>query len=199
MIGDATSNRLDQAVWKHLAKVIVLDYSIWLLLVAIVAVFSSLTDSFLTPINLSNIMLHSAVLGVVVIGESLCLLCGKFDLSVGSTVGLTGALAAWLMVSGQPAASGWELHPAIAIPIVLLVGMAVGLFNGFFIAKVGMNPLLTTLATMIVLRGLALIVTSGESLYEFPDAYRFLGGGNLGPVPMAVIIMLLLFLVFHFV
>ena len=199
MIGDATSNRLDQAVWKHLAKVIVLDYSIWLLLVAIVAVFSSLTDSFLTPINLSNIMLHSAVLGVVVIGESLCLLCGKFDLSVGSTVGLTGALAAWLMVSGQPAASGWELHPAIAIPIVLMVGMAVGLFNGFFIAKVGMNPLLTTLATMIVLRGLALIVTSGESLYEFPDAYRFLGGGSLGPVPMAVVIMLLLFLVFHFV
>lgn len=199
MIGDSASNRLDQARWKHLAKVIVLDYSIWLLLVAIVTVFSSLTDSFLTPINLSNILLHSAVLGVVVIGESICLLSGKFDLSVGSTVGLTGALAAWLMVSGQPAASGWELHPVVAIPIVLLVGMAVGLFNGFFIAKVGMNPLLTTLATMIVLRGLALIVTSGESLYDFPDAYRFLGGGNLGPVPVAVIIMLLLFLVFHFV
>lgn len=199
MIGDSASNRLDQARWKHLAKVIVLDYSIWLLLVAIVTVFSSLTDSFLTPINLSNILLHSAVLGVVVIGESICLLSGKFDLSVGSTVGLTGALAAWLMVSGQPAASGWELHPVVAIPIVLMVGMAVGLFNGFFIAKVGMNPLLTTLATMIVLRGLALIVTSGESLYDFPDAYRFLGGGNLGPVPVAVIIMLLLFLVFHFV
>ncbi len=199
MIGDSASNRLDQARWKHLAKVIVLDYSIWLLLVAIVTVFSSLTDSFLTPINLSNILLHSAVLGVVVIGESICLLSGKFDLSVGSTVGLTGALAAWLMVSGQPAASGWVLHPVVAIPIVLMVGMAVGLFNGFFIAKVGMNPLLTTLATMIVLRGLALIVTSGESLYDFPDAYRFLGGGNLGPVPVAVIIMLLLFLVFHFV
>lgn len=199
MIGDSASNRLDQARWKHLAKVIVLDYSIWLLLVAIVTVFSSLTDSFLTPINLSNILLHSAVLGVVVIGESICLLSGKFDLSVGSTVGLTGALAAWLMVSGQPAASGWVLHPVVAIPIVLMVGMAVGLFNGFFIAKVGMNPLLTTLATMIVLRGLALIVTSGESLYEFPDAYRFLGGGSLGPVPMAVVIMLLLFLVFHFV
>jgi ribose transport system permease protein len=64
---------------------------------------------------------------------------------------------------------------------------------------VGMNPLLTTLATMIVLRGLALIVTSGESLHGFPDAYRFLGGGSLGPVPVAVLIMLLLFLIFHFV
>jgi len=199
MTATASNGRLDQARWKALGKAIVLDYSIWIVLGLIVAVFSSLTDSFLTTLNLTNIMLHSAVLGVVVIGESICLLSGKFDLSVGSTVGLTGAIAAWLMVSGQPAASGWELHPIAAIPIVLLVGMAVGLFNGFFIAKVGMNPLLTTLATMMILRGLALIVTSGQGLHRFPDAYRFLGGGNLGPVPMAVVIMLGLFLVFHFV
>lgn len=199
MTATASNGRLDQARWKSLGRAIVLDYSIWIVLVLIVTVFSSLTDRFLTTINLTNIMLHSAVLGVVVIGESICLLSGKFDLSVGSTVGLTGAIAAWLMVSGQPAASGWELHPIAAIPIVLLAGMAIGLFNGYFIAKVGMHPLLTTLATMIVLRGLALIVTSGESLYGFPDAYRYLGGGDLGPVPMAVVIMLLLFLVFHFV
>lgn len=199
MTATASNGRLDQARWKALGKAIVLDYSIWIVLGLIVTVFSSLTDSFLTTLNLTNIMLHSAVLGVVVIGESICLLSGKFDLSVGSTVGLTGAIAAWLMVSGQPAASGWELHPIVAIPIVLLVGMAIGLFNGYFIAKVGMNPLLTTLATMIVLRGLALIVTSGESLYGFPDAYRRLGGGDLGLVPMAVVIMLGLFLVFHFV
>jgi len=199
MTATASNGRLDQTRWKTLGRAIVLDYSIWIVLVLIVTVFSSFTDRFLTTINLTNIMLHSAVLGVVVIGESICLLSGKFDLSVGSTVGLTGAIAAWLIVSGQPAASGWELHPIVAIPIVLLVGMAIGLFNGFFIAKVGMNPLLTTLATMIVLRGLALIVTSGESLYGFPDAYRRLGGGDLGPVPMAVVIMLGLFLVFHFV
>lgn len=184
---------------KALRRAIVLDYSIWIILVLVVAVLSALTNRFLSAENLTNILLHSAVLGVIVIGESLCLLAGKFDLSVGSTVGFTGAIAAWLMVSGQPAASGWELHPVLAIPMVLFVGISIGLFNGFFIAKVGMNPLLTTLATMMMLRGLALTVTSGESLSGFPAAYRFLGAGSLGPVPTAVLIMLVLFLVFHFV
>jgi ribose/xylose/arabinose/galactoside ABC-type transport system permease subunit len=103
------------------------------------------------------------------------------------------------MVSDQPAASGLEMHPAMAIPIVLAVGAAVGLFNGFFVAKVGMNPLLTTLATMMMLRGLAQVVTSGESLYGFPDAYRFFGGGEIGPVPTAVAIMLSLFAIFYLV
>ncbi|NKB68257.1 MAG: ABC transporter permease [Candidatus Latescibacteria bacterium] len=198
-----TSNKAgskpDGQGWKVLSRSIVLDYSIWIVLAVIVAVLSLLEPRFLSPINLTNILLHSAVLGVVVIGESICLLSGKFDLSVGSTAGLTGALAAWLMVAGQPAASGWQLDPLVAIPLVLMVGMAIGLFNGFFIAKIGMNPLLTTLATMIFVRGLALIVTSGESLYEFPAVYRFLGSGSLGPVPMAVLLLLVLLLVFHFI
>ena len=191
---DARKRRL-----KSIRRAVVLDYSIWVILLLVVLVLSLMTDRFLSAINISNILVHSAVLGVVVIGQCLCLLSGKFDLSVGSTVGLTGAIAAWLMVSGQPAASGLALHPALAIPIVLAVGAGVGLFNGFFIAKVGMNPLLTTLATMMILRGLALVVTSGESLYGFPDAYRSLGGGSIGPIPVAVVIMLGLFLIFHFI
>ncbi|MCD6318627.1 ABC transporter permease [Candidatus Aerophobetes bacterium] len=184
---------------KNVVRIIVLDYSIWIILFGIVMILSSLTSRFLTTVNLMNILLHSSILGVVVIGESICLLSGKFDLSVGSTVGLSGALAAWLMVTGQPAASGWALHPIPAILIVLLVGIGIGLFNGFFIAKVGMNPLLTTLASMIFLRGMALIVTSGESLYNFPPSYQFLGGGTIGPVPTAVVIMLALYIIFHFI
>jgi len=184
---------------KNIGRIIVLDYSIWIVLFGIMMSLSLLTSRFLTSVNLMNILLHSSILGVVVIGESICLLSGKFDLSVGSTVGLTGALAAWLMVTGQPAASGWALHPLPATLIVLLVGIGIGLFNGFFIAKVGMNPLLTTLATMIFLRGMALIVTSGESLYNFPYSYRFLGGGAIGPIPTAVIIMLTLYALFYFI
>ena len=185
---------------KRLRRAIVLDYSIWVILVLVVVVLSLLTDSFLSTINLSNIMVHSAVLGVIVIGESLCLLVGKFDLSIGSTVALSGAVAAWLMVSGetQPT-SGLEMHPALAIPIVLAVGASVGLFNGFFIAKVGMNPLLTTLATMMAVRGLAQVVTSGESLYGFPDAYRFFGKDSIAGFPVSVAVMLGLLVIFFLV
>lgn len=191
--------KVDREKLKNAVRLIILDYSIWLVLLGIMVILSLLTSRFLTSVNLINILLHSSILGVVVIGESICLLSGKFDLSVGSTVGLTGALAAWLMVTGQPAASGWGLHPLPATLIVLAVGLGIGLFNGFFIAKVGMNPLLTTLATMIFLRGMALIVTSGESLYNFPYSYRFLGGGAIGPIPTAVIIMLTLYVLFYFI
>jgi len=127
------------------------------------------------------------------------LLTGKFDLSVGSIVALTGAIAAWLMVTGQPAASGWGVHPAIAIAVVLAVGMGAGYFNGFFIGKIGMNPLLTTLATMFAFRGLALVVTSGQTLYGLPKLYRFWGGGAIGSVPVAIIMMGILYFIFYFI
>jgi len=180
-------------------KKILLKHSIWFVLIGVDTVFFLLTDRFFTTTNLLNIIFHGTVLGVVAIGESTCLLTGKFDLSVGSIVALTSAVAAWLMVTGQPAASGWGVHPGIAILIALGVGMGAGYFNGFFIGKIGMNPLLTTLATMFAFRGLALIVTSGQTLYGLPQLYRFWGGGAIGPIPVAVIVMGILYFIFYFI
>lgn len=191
--------RVEKEKLRDVGRVIILDYSIWIVLFGVVMIFSVLTNRFLTSTNLLNILLHSSVLGVVAIGESICLLSGKFDLSVGSTVGLTGALGAWLMVTGQPAASGWALPPIPAILIVLVVGMGIGFCNGFFVARVGMNPLLTTLATMIFLRGMALIVTSGVSLYSLPFLYRFFGGGAIGRIPTAIVVAAILYSIFYFI
>ena len=184
---------------RHKFKRIFLRHSIWLVLIGVDVTFFLLTDRFFTTTNLLNIVFHGSLLGVVAIGESICLLTGKFDLSVGSIVALTGAIASWLMVTGQAAASGWGVHPVIAILIALGVGMAAGYFNGFFVGKIGMNPLLTTLATMFAFRGLALIVTSGQTLYGLPQLYRFWGGGAVGPIPAAIIIMGILYFVFYFI
>lgn len=178
---------------------ILLRGSIWFILVGVFLVFSAFTSKFFTFSNLINILFHGAPLGVMAIGESICLLCGKFDLSVGSIAALCGSIAGWLMVTGQPAASGLGLHPALAIPVILLVGILAGLFNGVCVGKLEMNPLLTTLATMFTFRGLALIVTSGHTLYGFPKWYRFWGGSSVGFLPIAVIIMVCLYLVFHFI
>ena len=182
---------------KSITRALVLEYSIWVILAVVVLVFWALTPRFLTQDNLSNILIYSTVLGIIAIGESLCLLCGKFDLSVGSTVGLTGATAAWLM-AGSANASGWMLSPAVAIPMVLAVGVLIGLFNGYFIAKLGMNPLLTTLATMIVLRGLTQIVTQGQTIGDFPASYRWLSDGQLLGLPVPIVIVAALFALFAF-
>jgi ribose/xylose/arabinose/galactoside ABC-type transport system permease subunit len=178
---------------------ILLRGSIWFIFIGIFLIFSALTSKFFTFSNLINILFHSAPLGVMAIGESVCLLCGKFDLSVGSIAALCGSIAGWLMVTGQPAASGLGLHPALAIPVILLVGILAGLFNGVCVGKLDMNPLLTTLATMFTFRGLALIVTSGHTLYGFPKWYRIWGGGSMGFIPIAVVIMVCLYFIFYFV
>ncbi len=184
---------------KVLLKDFIFKYSIWFILVAVYLVFHALTGKFLSSTNLLNIIYHGSVLGVVAIGESICLLTGKFDLSVGSIVALIGSIAAWLMVTDQPGASGLGLHPVFAVLAILAVGIGLGFFNGFFVGKIGMNPMLTTLSTMFVFRGLALVVTSGQTLYGLPTLYCVWGRGKLGPIPIAIIIMLLLYLLFYFI
>ncbi len=184
---------------KVLLRRLIFRHSIWFILVAVYLVFHALTGKFLSPTNLLNIIYHGSVLGVVAIGESICLLTGKFDLSVGSIVALTGSVAAWLMVTGQAGASGLGLHPVLSILAVLAVGIGAGLFNGFFVGKIGMNPMLTTLSTMFIFRGLALVVTSGQTLYGLPPLYCIWGRGRLGPIPIAIIVMFVLYLLFYFI
>jgi len=180
-------------------KNVFLKSSIWFILFFMFLIFYVLTDKFLTISNLINILFHGSVLGVIAIGGSICLLTGKFDLSVGSIAALTGSVAGWLMIVNQPAASGYGLHPVFAIPLVLMVGIGIGAFNGFFVGKLDMNPLLTTLASMFIFRGLALVVTSGHTLYGFPRWYSIWGGGRVGFLPNAIIIMGILYVVFHFI
>jgi len=184
---------------RHVAPRAFLKGSTWFIFIGAFLIFSALNRKFFSFSNLMNILFHGAPLGVMAIGESICLLSGKFDLSVGSIAALCGSVAGWLMVTGQPAASGLGVHPMFAIPIVLLVGVTAGLLNGLCVGKLDMNPLLTTLATMFTLRGLAIVVTSGHTLYGFPTWYRVWGGGSIGFIPIAVIIMVSLYLVFYFV
>lgn len=178
---------------------ILFKYSIWFILIGVYLVFYAFTPKFLSFTNVMNILYHGSVLGVVAIGESICLLTGKFDLSVGSVVALSGAVAAWLMVTNQAAAANIGLHPILAIIAVLAVGVVAGYFNGFFVGKIGMNPLLTTLSSMFIFRGLALVITSGHTLYGLPSLYCVWGRGRVGPMPIAIIIMLLLYFFFYFV
>ena len=82
-------------------KTIFIRHSIWFVLIGVNIIFFFLTERYFNPNNLLNILFHGSVLGVVAIGESICLLTGKFDLSVGSLVALTGAIAAALGPPGH--------------------------------------------------------------------------------------------------
>lgn len=82
------------------------------------------------------------------------------------------------------------LSPVLTIIIVLSVGALVGFINGYAIVKIGMNPFLSTLGMRMMLRGVTLIMSSGQTLYGLPGAFRVFGAGTLGPIPVPVILML---------
>jgi ribose/xylose/arabinose/galactoside ABC-type transport system permease subunit len=178
-----------------------LDNLIWILLLGVVVLFSLLSDRFLTTTNVINIFIHAAGLGIAVIGLSFTLLTGNFDLSIESTIGFTALLGAWLVApaGGIANGSGWNVNPFLAALFMLLVGLGIGWVNGNLITRARMNNFIVTLAMLIVLRGVMLGFTQGETIAQLPAAFKALGHDKVGPIPVSLITLVLAFVVAHVV
>jgi len=155
------------------------------------AVFAILSPRFLTVDNWLNVLLQTSTIGIVSIGMTFVIVTAGIDLSVGSTVALSGMVAAVAMRSSMPGLVG--------ILVALIVGGLVGLFNGVSITKLGVTPFIATLATLAMGRGLTLAVSNGQTIFSFPDSYNYLGEGKIGGIPVPVIVLLLAFIIAHFV
>ncbi len=142
------------------------------------------TNRFLTPENLEAILTGIAPDGLIAIGMTFVIITGGFDLSVGSTLALGGYVASVALLNGYGAAS--------AVALGVLSGAVVGLVNGLIITKVKVNPLVTTLGTMTIARGVVLVETQGRVMTGFPQSFRRLGEGAAFGVFYPVIIFLVL-------
>ncbi len=155
-----------------------------LILAVLVIVMGVLSPYFFRSNNLTNLGFQTAVIAALAIGQLMVILTRGIDLSVGSTVALTGVLAA--VVGG----SAWGgLVPVLAV--ALAGGLAVGLVNGvvYVVGRVP-HPFIVTLATLGVVRGLALIISGGETKTTLPPGVLTIGSGTVGIVPVSVIIVL---------
>jgi simple sugar transport system permease protein len=162
-----------------------------------IIVGSVASDSFLTADNFFNILQQSSELSIVVIAETLVLLCGKFDLSLESVVGIAPMLGAWLIIDNvEIGGSGIGLDWRLAIVVVLLTGAVVGAINGFMIVKLRLNAFIVTLAMLILLRGMQLGTTNGKTLFDLPDGYLYLGSGKWFGVPVSIWIAAILYIMF---
>jgi ribose transport system permease protein len=150
---------------------------------------SLLTDRFFSPLNLTNILVQSSIMAVIAIGMTFVIIGGGFDLSVGSTVALAGCIAAIAIVKFGLVAG------AVA---GIAAGVAVGLANGVIIAKLGVNPFITTLGMMVLVRGIVYLITGGAPVGDegLPSAFiafgsaRFLGIHYLVWVPAVLLLVL---------
>lgn len=158
------------------------NLSLILALVVLCVIFGYLRgDVFFSSRNILNIGLAVTILGVLAMSQTVVIVSGGLDISVGSTVGLaTVATAMAAQATGSAVA---------AVATGLLVGGAAGLVNGIIITYGRVNPVIATLGTMAIFRGAAFILSNGQSISIFDDAFRFMGNGTiLGlPVPLWIL------------
>src|SRR5690625_5738060 len=138
--------------------------------VAILVLFSVLSDNFLTPGNITNIVLQYSYILILAIGMVLVIIGGHIDLSVGSLVALSGAVAAVVVIKGGH--PGW-----VGVLAAVGVGLLAGAWQGFWVAYVGIPAFIVTLAGMLLFRGLTWVVLDSISLSPFGGTYYQIANG----------------------
>ncbi|TPL04158.1 MULTISPECIES: ABC transporter permease [unclassified Mesorhizobium] len=133
------------------------------------------TPSFATTLNITNLLRQGSLIAILAVGQTFVIITGGIDLSVGAVVGFTTVIVALLINAGWPI---WA-----AVLATLLVGVAIGLFHGFGIVKMGLPPFIITLATMTSLRGIGLLMTNGNSISINSDPFQAFSRGSLLGIP----------------
>lgn len=153
--------------------------------VVLLIALSRLSPFFLSVNNFLNILVAVSTIGIIAVAMTMVIISGGIDLSVGSVVALTGVAVAQL---------SHQMPIAAAVAVALLVGLAVGAFNGWAITGLGINPLIATLGTLSIARGLSFIFSGGLTQTIDAPGFEFLGRGFVSGVPFQVVVMGLLFL-----
>ena len=158
---------------KKIVKMDVKQYGMFLALIAIYLVFAFMTKGKnLTPTNINNLIMQNGYVVILAIGMLLCVLTGNVDLGVGSVVAVCGSAAGIIMMD-------LKMNMWVAIIASLVIGILIGMFAGFFIAYLGIPPFVTTLATMLMGRGLTYTLLKSQTKGPLPEDYNFIGAGFL--------------------
>ena len=163
-------------------------YPVLLLLVIVGAVVA---PAFLTSRNLINILEQVSVLGLTTIGLTFVVMIGRLDLSLEGIVGFAPMLAAVMLVPAAAGGFGIELPGWMGLIVALGAAGFIGWFNGFMVIKVGLNPFISTLGLLVLLRGGVLIISNGRSIYSPGEALTYLGSAKILGLPVSVIVFLL--------
>lgn len=168
------------------------DLSLWLFVLVLIVFFAVMAPGFLSTTNSLNVLRQMSVLAIAAFGASFVIFSGGLDLSAGSNAALSGvvaAMAARLLDFPGGAPLSWTIG--------VLVGGLFGLINGLIVTRLHISPIITTLGTLTIGRGMALLLTGGVSLFGVPESFQGLGRGFVIPgiLPIPVILMALLVIV----
>jgi ribose transport system permease protein len=169
-------------------------YILILLLIVELIVFSQLSGYFFTLRNIFSTGLNTSVLGIVAIGQTLCILTSDFDLSVGNTAAFTGIMSAWFFrhLGG---------NYILAVSLAVLVALCIGLVNGLLITKVRISAFITTMATNFILGGVIILITRGQAIIISNKVFGLLGKTTLTGIriPLPMLIFIVFYLIFAWI
>ena len=171
------------------------DFSLTIVFVIEVIIFSQSSPYFFSAGNLLNITLQASITAIIAAGMTFVILTAGIDLSVGSLVAFSGVLTASLLKIDMP------LY--LVFPIAILGGLIFGVLSGWiagiFVTKFYITPFIVTLALMTIWRGAAFVYTQGRPVWELPDIFSYLGEGRILGIPFPTIIMIIVFVISHIV
>ncbi|WP_415854796.1 ABC transporter permease [Sinomonas sp. G460-2] len=158
---------------------LLLEGRAFIALIVIVVAFSILSPNYFTVENLLTMSSHVAIFAILAVGMLMVILNGGIDLSVGSTVGLSGVIAGFLLQGVKIPAIGIAFYPAawVSVIVAVAVGALVGWINGALVSRFGVAPFVATLGTLYVVRGAALLITGGLT---YPNLRGEAALGNTG-------------------
>lgn len=163
-----------------------------MILIGLVILFSIISPNFATPYNIVILVRQVSFVAISAVGLMFVMIGGAIDLSIGSQIILTNIILAIMMAYGG-------VPPIVAIPITLVLGTTLGVVNGFLSIKLKVHPLIVTLGTASIFKGIGYIIANSRNIMGFPDVFRFFGQGYIGPLPVPIIVMIVVALIGSFV
>lgn len=167
------------------------EFSLFIAMIILIIAFYLIEPRFLSQRNIYNIILQVSILAPISIGMTLVVLTGGIDLSVGSILAFSQAIAAGLLLSGQ--------NILFSCLVSIVIGALLGMINGLTISFLQLPPLIATLGMMSIARGLQMTYTLGSTLYSFPESFRYLGTAYWLGIPAPIYLTFVIFFVFHFI
>ena len=174
-------------------------YTLEIILLIIFIALTIMSPGFLTPGNLLNILRNISLQGVIAFGMTMVIIAGEIDLSIGSTVGLTGVIIA--LTTGLLAKLGIPMNYGVlaGIALSIIVSIIIGLFNGWLLTYFKMPSFIITLGMMAVLFGVAAVLSKGFPVTTLPEWYNKIGAGQIFSIPIPAIILLIIFAIVYII
>jgi ribose transport system permease protein len=157
-------------------------YGVLVIIALLMAFMTSVSNAFLTPRNLLNILNQSTPLALIATALTLVIIGGGFDLSTGAIFGVAAVSAAWLAVN---------VDPTVGLVAAPLIGLLLGIVNGAIITGIRVHSFLATLATSLVFRGIGVLISGGFLIPVRMEAFTWIGRGKIGMVNIAVVVLAL--------